>query len=81
MEQDDRRVGKKAVPDELPDFLNDQQLLAYRGMERFGWYIKYIRRPLFQRQVCILSNPEGTVLAVLEDNGNINQQPDITIRD
>jgi len=82
MEQNERRTGKKAVPhDHLPDFLNEQQLIAYHGMERFGWYIKFIRRPLFQRPVCILSNPEGTVLAILEDDGNINEQPDLTIRD
>ena len=55
MEHDQRRIGQKAEPhDELLEFLNDQQLLAYHGMERFGWYIKYIRRPLFQRPVCIL---------------------------
>lgn len=81
MEQDERRVGKKAVPEVLPDFLNEHQIMAYHGMERFGWYIKYIRRPLFQRPVCILSNPEGTVLAVLEDDGTINNHPDIVIRD
>ena len=82
MEQDERRIGKKDVPhDELREFLNDQQLLANHRMERFGWSIKSIRRPQFQRPVCILSNPEGTVLAVLEEDGNINQQPDITIRD
>ena len=79
--EEERRNVKKAVPEDLPDFLSQQQLLAYHGMERFGWYIKFIRRPLFQRPVCILSNPEGTVLATLEEDGNINQQPDLTIRD
>ena len=81
MEEEERRNVKKAVPEDLPDFLSQQQLLAYHGMERFGWYIKFIRRPLFQRPVCILSNPEGTVLAILEDDGTINQQHDLTIRD
>jgi len=69
------------VPADLPDFLNDDQLIAYHGLERFGWYIKFIRRPLFQRPVCIVSNPQGTVLAVLEDDGTINEQPEIPIRD
>lgn len=81
MEEEERRNVKKAVPEDLPDFLSQQQLFAYHGMERFGWYIKFIRRPLFQRPVCILSNPEGTVLAILEDDGTINQQHDLTIRD
>ena len=49
MEEEERRNVKKAVPEDLPDFLSQQQIFAYHGMERFGWYIKFIRRPLFQR--------------------------------
>lgn len=78
---DDKRTGIKPVPDNLLRFMNDEQMSAFRGLERFGWYIKFIRRPLFQRPVCVLSNPEGTVTAVLEDDGTINENPDITIRD
>lgn len=81
MEEEERRNGKTAVPEDLPGFLNEQQIMAYHGMERFGWYIRFIRRPLFQRPVCIMSNPEGTVMAILEDDGSINEQHDLTIRD
>ena len=79
---EERRTGEiKPVPDDQLKFLNGEQLSAYRGVERFGWYIKFIRRPLFQRPVCVLSNPDSTVLAVLEPDGTINENHGITIRD
>ena len=81
MEQEDKRNTKNPVPDDLKNILNHDQLMAYYSLERFGWYIKFIRRPLFQRPVCVLSNPEGTVLALLEKDGSLNENPDIPLRD
>jgi hypothetical protein len=78
---DEKRTGIQPVPDDVISFMNEEQLLAYHSLERFGWYIKFIRRPMFQRPVCVLSNPDGTVNAVLEDDGTINESPDIIIRD
>jgi hypothetical protein len=77
----EQRTGDKPVPDDLISFMNEEQLMAYHSLERFGWYIKFIRRPLFQRPICVMSNPEGTVVGVLEDDGNLNENPDIVIRD
>ena len=79
MEEDNRNT-KKPVPDDLTSILNEEQLIAYRGLERFGWYIKFVRRPLFQRPVCVMSNPEGTILAVLEKDGSLNENPDVPLR-
>ena len=82
MEEEEKRTGEKApVPDDLISFMNEEQLLQYRSLERFGWYIKFIRRPVFQRPVCVISNPDGSIVAVLEDNGTVNESPDIVIRD
>ena len=78
---DEKRTGIKPVPDDVISFMNEEQLIAYHSLERFGWYIKFIRRPMFQRPVCVMSNPDGTVNAVLEDDGTINESPDIIIRD
>ena len=78
---DEKRTGIKPVPDDVISFMNEEQLIAYHSLESFGWYIKFIRRPMFQRPVCVMSNPDGTVNAVLEDDGTINESPDIIIRD
>ncbi len=80
MEHEHKRGEVDPVPDNLLKFLNEDQLMAYHGVERFGWYIKFIRRPLFQRPMCVLSNPEGTKLAVLEDDGSINEDAKILLR-
>ncbi len=68
------------VPDDLMSFLNREQLLSFHNVERFGWFIKFIRRPLFQRPMCVLSNPDGSVLAVLENDGKVNQEAEIHLR-
>ena len=80
MEYEHKRGEVDPVPDNLVKFLNETQLMTYYGVERFGWYIKFIRRPLFQRSVCVLSDPEGTMIAVLEDDGSINENADIQLR-
>ena len=79
---EERRTGEvKPVPDDQISFMNPDQIAAYRGVERFGWYIKFIRRPLFQRPIVVLSNPDSTVLAVLENDGTINEEHGLVIRD
>jgi hypothetical protein len=81
MDSEERRTGEiKAVPDNEIKFMNRDQVVAYRGVERFGWYIKFIRRPLFQRPIIVLSNPDGSILAVLEDDGTINEDHGLVIR-
>ena len=80
MEYEHKRGEVDPVPDNLVKYLNEAQLMTYHGVERFGWYIKFIRRPLFQRSVCVLSDPEGTMIAVLEDDGSINENADIQLR-
>lgn len=80
-DDEERRNGNvKPVPDNELKYMNHDQIVSYRSVERFGWYIKFIRRPLFQRPVIVLSNPDGSILAVLEDDGTINENPDIVIR-
>ena len=64
MDESEKRVGKKPVPDDVVLYMNAEQLLTYRGMQAFGWHLKFVRRPLFQRQVFVMSHPdhEGTVV-------------------
>ena len=80
-DEEERRNGSvKPVPDNELKYMNRDQILSYRSVERFGWYIKFIRRPLFQQPIIVLSNPDGSTLAVLEEDGTINENPDIVIR-
>ncbi len=79
MDRVEKRKGTKPVPDNLLEYLNEVQLMTYQSIKSFGWDIKFIRRPLFQKPVCILTNLEKTMLAVIEEDG-ILKHPDIPLR-
>jgi len=49
-------------------------------MQADGWRIKFIRRPVLQRPVCILTDPEKTAYALIEDDGILNKPPDLPQR-
>ena len=42
MTNSENRVGKKPVPDDVLQYMNPEQLLTYRGMQGFGWYLKFV---------------------------------------
>jgi hypothetical protein len=74
------RRGDKPVPDNLDEVLNNLQVLALQKAEGFGWKLKFVRRPLFQEVVPVITDPSGEKLGVLETNGEINMHPDTKIR-
>ena len=81
MVDDDKRKGENPVPDNLNKYLNDAQLSELHTIESFGWQVKFIRRPLFQDVVVVVVNPDGSSICVLEEDGTVNHNPDITLRD
>lgn len=81
MDDSDKRVGEKAVPDNALQYMNAEQLLTYRGMQGFGWHLKYLRHPLFQSPVLIMIHPDTHEIGVLEEDGTFNNEPNITLRD
>ncbi|HBD13495.1 MAG TPA: hypothetical protein DCZ13_15205 [Porticoccaceae bacterium] len=77
----EKRRGVKPIPDNLADVLNGDQLASLRQMERFGWELRFIRRPLFQERTIVVYSPDGDKIGVMEEDGRINMNADITIRD
>jgi len=77
----DRRKGDKPHPDKLKGTLNDEQLLALPALERFGWELQFVRRPPFQEAVAVVRNAEGTMVGVLEEDGRLNLQLDVQLRE
>ncbi len=80
MEQEDKRKGLKPVPDNPLGYLNEAQQFTYRRMAESGWRIKFIRRPMYQRPVCVMTDSDETMLALIEQNGFLNKKPDIQFR-
>lgn len=77
----DRRVGEKPVPDDARQCMNADQLITYRGLQGFGWHLKYIRQPKLESPVLILMHQDNHDVGVIEEDGTFNNAPNISIRD
>ena len=80
MDHEEKRIGTKPVPDEPLEYLNEAQRFTYHRMKASGWRIKFIRRPMYQNPVCVMTDPDDSTLAVIERNGFLNRHPDIPLR-
>jgi len=76
----ERRKGGKPIPDDLEGTLNDAQLFALQTIEKFGWELRFVRRPLFQDPVPVVCNGEGNMLGVLEEDGRLNLEAELEVR-
>lgn len=78
--QADKRNGQPPVPPNLDEMINTEQLMTLRQIENFGWQLAFVRRPLFQESVVIVSSNDTSKFGVLEDTGELNLQHEIKIR-
>ena len=77
----DKRNGSKPVPDDVKEHLSYAQMALLRTIEGFGWSLKFVRRPLFQQPVIVVTNPDGSSIGILEEDGKLNLDPDIDTRE
>ena len=77
----EKRQDTKPVPEDLENILNEAQIRTLRSIRHFGWELHFVRRPIFQEVVPVLINREGDKFIVLQENGAINEMPDLDIRD
>ncbi len=77
----EKRKSDKQTPENLLQLLNQLQILALRQIEQFGWSLKFVRRPMFQSPVPVIMDGHGTKIGVLEEDGRINMEPDIKVRE
>lgn len=61
--------------------LTDAQRAAINQLEMFGWYLSFVRRPLFKPVVPILKDEDSGRYASLEADGTLNEDCDLMIRD
>ncbi len=80
-EHQERRRGINPIPLNLREFLNYEQRRVLRQIEGFGWQLAFVRRPVFQDPVAVIRNTGATSYSVLEEDGTINANPDISVRD
>lgn len=76
----ERRGNRLPVPPNIKALLNQDQSLALRNVENFGWQLAFIRQPLFEPIIAVVISPDRRRFAVLEQDGRVNMSPEIALR-
>lgn len=77
----ERRTDLARPCRELRSDLNDAQLETLTDLERFGWQLKFVRRPIFQPSIPVVFDSDRKTYAVLEADGCLNEHPLFDIRE
>lgn len=60
--------------------LNEDQLMTLCELERFGWELKFIRRPLFQDAIPVVIDGDRKTVSILRADGSLDDHPDLKLR-
>jgi hypothetical protein len=78
----ERRKGAPKMDDAiLLAGLTPAQQATVQTMEAFHWRLKFVRRPLFKTPIPVLFNREGDRYVVVNEDGTIDENPTLTLRD
>lgn len=80
MPERERRSAPPPPSRVLERLLNPTQIDTLRSLEHFGWELKYVRKPLFQKAIPIVFDGDRKSFAVIEEDGSLNEKPPFTIR-
>lgn len=61
--------------------LNDEQRQTLSDLERFGWELKFVRRPPFEESIPIVFDGDRKTFAVIRRDGSLDENPGFEIRD
>jgi len=65
----------------VEDYLNDLQQAILGTVEKYGWTLKFVRRSINDSPIIVIEDKEGEEVGVLENNGAINYESGIVIRE
>lgn len=80
MPTQERRRGEKPRASNLRTQLSPDQRMELAILERFGWELKFIRRPPFQDPIAVVYDNDSGKYAVLKEDGSLDEKPSIVIR-
>ena len=78
MPAQERRRCVSSTSSQLREQLNESQLETARGLERFGWDLRFVRKPPFQPALPVLFG-DSSFLCLHED-GTMEDEPPIALR-
>ncbi len=77
---DERRKNNGVKHNEMVKELTNEQALTINNHENFGWS-SFVRRPLFQEPQPVIVSPDKSVVALVDEDGEINTNHEIKLRD
>lgn len=78
--QTEKRGHAQPIPHDLDACMNQDQRHMLQQLQNFGWYIRFVRRPLFEQPIIVLASGDGKQVGVLEPDGRLNLHGNITLR-
>jgi hypothetical protein len=76
----ERRNQAPQVPEVLKAELNPEQRETLGELEKFGWELRFVRHDPEQRPVPVIFDAEREKFAVLDTEGNLDENAFINIR-
>ena len=78
---EEKRGDQKAIPDNVDDYLNDLQKVILGKISKFGWSLKFVRRPDNEQPTIVIQDQDGKKIGVMLDDGGINFDTGLKLRD
>lgn len=78
--EDEKRTGQLAVPANLDEYVTDVQQLILSKIHKYGWSLKFVRRPSSEIPTVVIEDEAGKSFGVLEAGGDINFKSGIIFR-
>lgn len=60
--------------------LNEDQLMTLCELERYGWELKFVRRPLFKDPIPVVIDGDRKSFSVLRPDGTLEDHPSLKWR-
>ncbi len=76
----DRRTGDLQSRREKERNLSDEQVIGLRNFEQIGWELLFVRQSQAAEPVPVMYDVDTGRYAVLEKDGVLNKEHDLTIR-
>jgi len=80
-EQKERRTNGYRAGEALARELNAAQQMTLQDIESFGWELKFVRRPVSVLAVPVVFGPDGKTVGILDQNGRLNTDVKLTVRE
>ena len=80
MSKEERRKDEPKLPSVLKAELNPDQKETLVELEKFGWELRFVRHDPEQRPVPVIFDAEREKFAVLDQDGELDDQAFIDIR-